>query len=106
MPDLTPRKILDAIHEGLMESALLAALGYDPSQGRPGRSLLNNALERQGYGRPISEHGWDRLAAYQPYPDEWIRVIAGAVTGRPNASISEVITALKHGPSVRANQGR
>ena len=52
MPDLTPRRILDAArHEGLMESALLAALGYDPSQGRPGRAMLNNALERRGYGR-------------------------------------------------------
>ena len=42
MPDLTPRMILDAIHEGLEESALLVAQGYDPSQGRP-----------------------------RPYPDEW-----------------------------------
>jgi hypothetical protein len=103
MPDLTPRRILDAVHEGLMESALLAALGYDPSQGRPGRALLNNALERRGYGRPISEQGWDRLTAYQSYPDEWIRAIASAVTSRPNAPIGEVIAALKHGPSGRAN---
>ena len=103
MPDLTPRGILDAIHEGVMESALLAALGYDPSQGRPGRALLNNALERRGYGRPISEQSWDRLTASQPYPDEWIRIIARAVTGRPNASIGEVIAAPKHGPSNPAN---
>jgi hypothetical protein len=82
MPDLTPRGILDAIHEGVMESALLAA---------------------RGYGRPISEQSWDRLTASQPYPDEWIRIIARAVTGRPNASIGEVIAAPKHGPSNPAN---
>jgi hypothetical protein len=103
MPELTPRRILDAIHEGLMESALLAALGYDPSQGRPGRALLNNALERRGYGRPIGEQGWDRKTANQPYPDEWIRTIAGAVLGRPEASISEVIAALKNDAPRRSN---
>ena len=103
MPDLTPRQILDAIHEGLEESALLAALDYDPSQGRPNRALLNNALELRGYGRPLTEQGPDRMRAYQPYPDEWIRAITSAVTGRPDAAISEVIRALKHGPSRHAN---
>jgi hypothetical protein len=103
MPDLTPRRILDAIHEGLEESALLTALGYDASQGRPGRELLNNALERRGYGRPISGEGLDRLKAYQPYPDEWIRTIAHAVTGRPDAPIGEVIAALRRDPSTRVN---
>jgi hypothetical protein len=103
MSDLTPRKTLDAIHEGVMESALLAALGYDPSQGRPGRALLNNALQLRGYGRPISEQDWDRLTAYHPYPDEWVRTIANAVTGRPDAPIGEVIAVLRHGSSRQAN---
>ena len=103
MPDLTPRRILDAIHEGLEESALLVALGYNASQGRPGRTLLNNALERRGYGRPISERDWDRLAAYQPYPNGWIRSIALVVTGRPDTPIGEVIAVLRHGPSRGAN---
>jgi hypothetical protein len=105
MPDLTPRKILDAIHEGLEESALLVALGYNSSQGRPGRTLLNNALERRGYGRPITEQGLDRMKPYRPYPDEWIQTIACAVTGRPNAPIRDVIKALKHGPATRAVPG-
>jgi hypothetical protein len=95
MTDMTPRRILDAIHEGLEESALLAALGYDATQGRPGRHLLNNALERQGYGRPIDEQAIDQLSGYSPYPDEWIQAIAGAVTGRPNAALREVVAALK-----------
>jgi hypothetical protein len=103
MPDLTSRRILDAIHEGLMESALLTAIGYDPTQGRPGRALLNNALERLGYGRPIGEYDWDRLTAHQPYPDEWVRAIASAVTGRRDASINEVIATLRHGPSRRVS---
>ena len=96
MPDLTAKGILAAVHEGLEESALLAALGYDPSQGRPGRALLNNALERRGYGRPIDEQGLDCPRAYQPYPDEWIQTIAGVVTGHPDTPIGEVIAALKH----------
>jgi hypothetical protein len=56
---------------------------------------LNNALERRGYGRPISEEANDRLQPYRPYPDEWIHAIAGAVTGRPDAPLREVIAALK-----------
>jgi hypothetical protein len=103
MSDLTPRRILDAIHEGLEESALLTALGYDPSQGRPSRALLNNALERRGYGRPITEQPRNHMRAYQPYPDEWIGAIAGAITGRPDAPIGEVIATLRHGPSRRMN---
>jgi hypothetical protein len=99
MPDLTPRQILGAIHEGLEESALLVALDYDPSQGRPNRSLLNNVLELRGYGRPITEQGLENTRAY----DEWIRAIARAVTGRPNTPIGEVIAALKHGAASRIN---
>ena len=95
MTELTPRRILDAIHEGLEESALLAALGYDASQGRPGRHLLNNALERRGYGRPIDEQGLDMLQPYQPYPDRWIQVITQAVSGRSNTPLREVIAILK-----------
>jgi hypothetical protein len=103
MPGLTPRRMLDAIDEGLKESALLVALGYDSSQGRPGRTLLNNALERPGYGRPISEQPPDSLKRHQPYPDGWIRDIANAVTGRPNAPIREIIVALKRDSSRAAN---
>jgi hypothetical protein len=95
MTGLTPRRILDAVHEGLEESALLTALGYDTTQGRPGRNLLNNALERRGYGRPIDEQTLDRFQVYRPFPDEWMQAIAGAVTGRPNASPHEVIVTLK-----------
>jgi hypothetical protein len=101
MRDLTPRQILDAIDEGLRESALLVALGYDASQGRPGRALMNNALELRGYGRPIEEAEPGEMQAYQPYPDDWVRTVAGAVTGRPDAPIGEVIAVLKHGPSAR-----
>ena len=95
MTGLTPRGILDAIHEGLEESAVLSALGYDPTQGRPGRNLLNNALERRGYGRPIGEQTSEGFQSYRPYPDEWIQAITEAVTGRPNASLHEVIAILK-----------
>jgi hypothetical protein len=95
MIDMTPRMILDAIHEGLEESALLAALGYDPSQGRLGRHLLNNALERRGYGRPISELAIDRFGPYRPYPDEWLHAIAKAVTGNPDTPLRDVIAALR-----------
>lgn len=98
MADLTPTQILDAIDEGVRESALLAALGYDPSQGRLGRMLLNNALERRGYGRPISEQGPDPMRAYPPNPGNWVQTIADAVTGRPDAPIGEIIAVLKHGP--------
>lgn len=97
MTDMTPRDILDAVHQGLEESALLTALGYDATQGRPGRQLLNNALERRGFGRPIHERGFDPLKPYQPYPDEWMEAIAGAVTGRRNAPLREVISTLKQG---------
>jgi len=105
MSNLTPRQILDAIHEGLQESALLAALGYEASQGRPGRALLNNALQRRGYGRPLGENGPDRMKPLQPFPDEWIQTIARAVTGRPDAPIGEVIAALKHAPNGVAQTG-
>jgi hypothetical protein len=37
----------------------------------------------------------DRLQAYRAYPDEWIQAIAGAITGRPNAPLHEVISTLK-----------
>jgi hypothetical protein len=94
MTGLTPRRILDAVQEGLEESALLTALGYDATQGRPGRNLLNNALERRGYGRPIEEQTPD-LQAYRPFPDEWMQAIARAITGDPDASPHEVIAALK-----------
>ncbi len=83
---MTPRNILDAIHEGLEETALFAALGYDATQGRPSCRLLNNALERRGYGRPIDE----QAAA----PDEWIRAIAKTISGRPDAPLHEVILML------------
>src|SRR5258707_15495258 len=95
MADLTPRKILDAIHEGLEESALLAALGYDASQGRPGGRLLNNALEQRGYGRPMDEQLLVRLGAHQAYPDEWIQAVAKAVSGRADAPLREIIAILK-----------
>jgi hypothetical protein len=105
MPDMTPRKILDAIHDGLEESALLAALGYDATQGRPGRHLLNNALERRGYGRPIQEQRLDGLQPYQPYPDEWILAITEAVAGHRNATLREVIAMLKPRTVKPASQG-
>jgi hypothetical protein len=95
MTEMTPRKILDAVHEGLEESALLTALGYEASQGRPGRHLLNNALERQGYGRPIDEQGIDPLRPHQTYPDEWIQAIVKAISGRPNTPVREVIAILR-----------
>jgi hypothetical protein len=99
MNEMTPREILDAIGEGLEETALLlTVLGYDAMQGRPGRHLLNNALERRGFGRPIDEQQIDKLQAYRPYPDEWVRAIAQAVTGRPDAPLDEVITTLKQQP--------
>jgi hypothetical protein len=93
--DLTPRQILAAIDEGLHEAALLTALGYEVTQGRPGRHLLNNALERRGYGRPLSEPEPDRLRPYQSYPDDWVQTVAKAVSGRADASLHEVIETLK-----------
>ena len=98
MTDMTPREMLDAIHEGIEESALLAALGYDPAQGRPGRHLLNNVLERRGFGRPIDERQPDRFLPYQPYPDEWVRAIVRAVTGRVNAPLHEATDKLRQAP--------
>jgi hypothetical protein len=92
---MTPRQILDAIDEGLEETALLIALGYDAAQGRPGRHLLNNALEKYGYGRPIGETGPDELRPYRPYPDQWIRDIVTAVSGRPDTPLREVIALLR-----------
>jgi hypothetical protein len=89
------RKIFDVIQEGLEETALLTALGYQASQGRPGRYLLNNELERLGYGRPIDEQEPDKLQPYLLYPDEWIRAIARAVSGRSDAPLPEVIAILK-----------
>jgi hypothetical protein len=96
MTDMTPRKMLDAIHEGLEESALLTALGYDPTQGRPGRHLLNDVLEKCGFKRPIDEQPPERWMPYQPYPKEWIRDIVRGVTGRVDAPLVEAITKLKH----------
>jgi hypothetical protein len=90
----TARKTLDVIQEGVEEAALLAALGYEASSGRPGRILLNNALERCGYGRPISEQTAD-LAPYRPYPDTWKQEIAKAVTGRPDAPLHEIADTLR-----------
>lgn len=95
MTEMTPRTILDAIHVGLEESALLSALGYDATQGRPGRHLLNNALERRGCGRPIREQGPDPLQPHRPYPDEWIQAIVTAVSGRPTVPLPEVIAILR-----------
>jgi hypothetical protein len=92
---LTPREMGHAADRALLESALLAALGYDPSHGRLGRQLLNNYLQRLGYGRPIDERSPDPLRPYVTYPDEWVRAVAEAVTGRPDALIGEVIAALK-----------
>jgi hypothetical protein len=77
------------------EGALLAAVGYDPSQGRLSRRLLNNALANLGYGRPIDERQPDPLPTRHRSPDEWIQAIAEAVTGRPDAPIAEVVAALK-----------
>lgn len=92
MTEMTAREILDAIREGLEETALLIALGYDATQGRPGRHLLNNALERRGFGRPIDEQQIDRL---EPYPDEWVKDVAEAVIGRRDATVNEVVSRVK-----------
>jgi hypothetical protein len=101
MTEESPRKILDSIHEGLEESALLTALGYDATQGRPGRYLLNNLLERKGYKRaiPAQEPGRLQPRPYRPYPDGWIKAIAKAVTGRADAPLREVIAALNQRPA-------
>jgi hypothetical protein len=95
MSNLTSRQILDAIHEGLELSALLATLGYEASRGRPGRALLNDALQLGGYGRPLTDLGPDRTGPRQSFPDEWVRDIARAVTGRPDPPVGEVIATLK-----------
>jgi hypothetical protein len=95
MASMTPREILDAIHEGLEETALLVSLGYDALQGRPGRKLLNDSLEQQGYGRPIGEYTIDPLQPYRPYPDDWIKAIATAVSGNPTTPLRDVAARLR-----------
>jgi hypothetical protein len=102
MNEMTPREILDAIGEGLEETTLLlTVLGDDAMQGKPGRHRLNNALERRGFGRPIDEQQIDKLQVCRPYPDEWLRAIAQAVTGRADAPLGEVIATLKRQPVER-----
>jgi hypothetical protein len=95
MTSMTPRTILDSVHEGLQEGALLTALGYDPTQGRPGRLLLNNLLRLRGFETLIDERTPDRWKPYQPYPKEWIRDIVKAVTGRADAPLDEAIAKLR-----------
>jgi hypothetical protein len=95
MPNLTPRMIRDAIHEGLAESVLLAALGYDPSLGHPRARLLNDALELLGHGRPVDDRALDPSTLANS--GEWLRAIASAVIGRRDAAPGEVNAALKPG---------
>jgi hypothetical protein len=102
MAELTPHNILDAINVGMDTSALLAALGYDAVQGRPGRHLLNNALEKRGYGRPIDEREPDRLRPHQPYPVTWLRAVAKAVTGREDTPLGEVALEVRRSARNRA----
>ena len=92
MLDMTPQRMSDAIREGLEEASMLVALGYEASQGRPGPFLLNNALELRGYGRPIPSP--EPSQRCEPFPDEWLRIIAQAVTGRPDAAPNEVAATL------------
>jgi hypothetical protein len=94
MADMTPKGRLDAIRDGLEESALLVALGYEAAQGRPNIHRLNDALELWGYGRPIPDWGPER-PPYRTLPDGWLAAVAEAVTGRPDAPVREVIAALK-----------
>jgi hypothetical protein len=101
MADMTPRMILDAVREGLEETSLLVALGYDATQGRPNGHLLNNVLELRGYGRPIDEQRRDRAPPYEAYPDEWIQAIARAVSGDANAPLREVVALLKQQQVIR-----
>ena len=95
MTSMTPRKILDSVHQGLQEGALLTALGYDPTLGRPGRHLLNNLLQLRGFERLIDERTPDQWKPYQPYPKEWIRGIVKGVTGRADAPLNEAIAKLR-----------
>ncbi len=95
MKSMTPRTILDSVYEGLQEGALLTALGYDPTQGRPGRHLLNNLLQLRGFERLIDEQTSDQWKPYQSYPKEWIRDIVKGVTGCADAPLDEAIAKLK-----------
>jgi hypothetical protein len=96
MPDMTPRRMSEAIREGLEEAAMLVALGYEASLGRPSPFVPNNALELRGYGRPIPPP--HPFRPQEPFPDEWIRIIAQAVTGRPDATPNEVAAMLRKTP--------
>lgn len=89
---MTPQRISDAIHEGVELSAMLVALGYEACQGRPGRFLLNNALELRGYGRPIPAPPPSQPA--NGFSLDWMPIIAQAVTGRSDASANEVAATL------------
>lgn len=97
MSELTPKRILTAFDDALERSSrwprLLRALGFDMEQGRPGPPLLNNALERRGFGRIIDET--EKLEAmFSTYPDRWWFAIAQEVTGNRDASVNTVMDAL------------
>jgi hypothetical protein len=101
LSDLAPRRVLDAIHSGLQEAALLVALGYDSRQGPPSARLLNDALERRGFGRPVGDFDKAGAGSCRSGLEAWVPVIAEAVTGRSGAPVGEVILALRRGAGGR-----
>src|ERR1700712_4463394 len=97
MSALTDRQILDAFDSALELSSrwprLLKSLGFDIAIGRPGPLLLNNALETRGFRRAIDE-GDSLRRMLRQYPNDWWLAVARETTGRPDASVQEVIDAL------------
>lgn len=98
MSNFSPRQILDAFHSALENSSrwprLLKSLGFDIEISRPGPRLLNDALEKRGFRRVINEDDSLRKM-FRQYPDDWWFAIATETTGRADASVSDVVAALR-----------
>ena len=97
--NMTPSAILAAVDDALEETGrwtqLLRALEFDPNAGRPGSVLLNNALEKRGFGRPLSETDGFWLLRNPGFPEEWWRRISTATVGKDHSSTAEVVAVLR-----------
>lgn len=98
MTTLSSREILEAFDKGLERSArwpqLLKALQFAPRPQRPNPRQINEALHRLGFHSVLDESK-DISVRPGAFPDFAWKAIAREVTGRDDATVESVISALQ-----------
>ncbi len=101
------KKILAAFGEAIAEGSrwprLLKALGLEEVEGWPGPRPINDALEAHGF-RPAIDEAEALRKMLGDYPDAWWFAIARETTGRPDATVQQVVDALNTRTSAHAAQ--